>query len=89
VYDLQTQQCHRICVVSMNKFAAIWRILKGGSCDATWKATHRHRKGGLYRVIGPAILEADRSAVVIYDDAEGTVWVRSTTEFNDGRFTPL
>ena len=73
----------------MNKLIALWRRLKGGSNTSPWKATHRHRKGGLYRVVGPAILEADRSAVVIYDDAEGTVWVRSADEFNDGRFTPL
>ena len=73
----------------MKKLTAFWRSLTGGSGTAPWKATHRHRKGGLYRVVGPAILEADRSAVVIYDDAEGTVWVRSADEFNDGRFTPL
>ncbi len=35
------------------------------------------------------VLEADRSEVVIYDDAEGTTWVRSAEEFHDGRFTPL
>ncbi|SMX32661.1 DUF1653 domain-containing protein [Octadecabacter ascidiaceicola] len=73
----------------MSKLAALWRILIGESSSAPWAATHRHRKGGLYRVIGPAILEADRSSVVIYDDAEGTVWVRSKAEFYDGRFTPL
>lgn len=54
-----------------------------------WLPTHRHRKGGLYRVLTHGILEADRSPVVIYDDADGTVWVRPTAEFNDGRFTPL
>jgi len=51
--------------------------------------THRHKKGGLYRVLGHGILEADRSDVTIYDDAGGTIWVRSTTEFNDGRFARL
>jgi hypothetical protein len=73
----------------MNKLAALWRRLNGDAEPTPWKATHRHKKGGLYRLVGPAILEADRSAVVIYDDAEGTVWVRSAEEFNDGRFTPL
>ncbi len=58
--------------------------------DATgWRATHRHRKGGLYRRMCDGILEADRSDVVIYDDADGTVWVRARAEFEDGRFTPL
>ncbi len=54
-----------------------------------WTPTHRHRKGGLYRVIGNAILEADRSDVVVYDDADGVIWVRAASEFQDGRFTPL
>jgi len=54
-----------------------------------WHPTHMHRKGGMYRVIGPAIYEADRSDVVIYDDVDGTVWVRATVEFYDGRFTAL
>lgn len=35
------------------------------------------------------IYEPDRSDVVIYDDAEGTIWVRPLAEFNDGRFTSL
>jgi hypothetical protein len=43
----------------------------------------------MYRVVCHGLLEADRSAVVIYDDASGTTWVRDKTEFEDGRFTPL
>ncbi|MEN8840621.1 MAG: DUF1653 domain-containing protein [Octadecabacter sp.] len=73
----------------MNKLSAFWRCLKGGATNPPWQATHRHKKGGLYRLVGPATLEADRSDVVIYDDADGTVWVRSKAEFYDGRFTPL
>ncbi len=56
---------------------------------AAWQATHRHRKGGRYRVLHTGIYEPDRSDVVIYDDAEGTIWVRPLAEFNDGRFTSL
>lgn len=62
---------------------------KFGVPDASWRPTHRHRKGGDYRVIGQAILEADRSDVVVYDDRDGNVWVRSQTEFHDGRFIPI
>lgn len=51
--------------------------------------THRHRKGGEYRVLGRAVWEPDRTEAVIYDDAEGNVWVRPAAEFDDGRFTPL
>lgn len=51
--------------------------------------THRHRKGGQYRLLARGILEADRSVVAIYDDSDGTIWVRSLDEFEDGRFSPI
>lgn len=54
-----------------------------------WHPTHRHKKGGGYRFLGYGVQEADRSRVAIYDDAEGTVWVRDAAEFEDGRFTPI
>lgn len=59
------------------------------SLSSTWKATHRHRKGGEYRQLHIGCLEADRSAVIIYDDREGQVWVRPSHEFHDGRFTAI
>ena len=40
-----------------------------------WQATHRHRKGGLYRFIAEGVWEPDRSPVVIYDDESGQVWI--------------
>lgn len=58
-------------------------------CAPTWAPTHRHSKGGLYRVLTQGILESDRSPMVIYDDAKGAVWIRPVDEFHDGRFTPL
>lgn len=78
LHDLPAKRDHRFGVVGMT--------LK---VDPVWAATHRHRKGGLYRVLGQAVLEADRSDVVIYDDAEGQVWVRPVEEFHDGRFSPV
>ncbi len=54
-----------------------------------WRATHRHKKGGAYRYLYEGFLESDRSAIVVYDDPDGNVWVRSTHEFFDGRFTPI
>lgn len=54
-----------------------------------WAATHQHRKGGRYRVIGEALAEATLQPVVIYDDVEGHIWVRPKAEFLDGRFTPV
>lgn len=68
----------------------LWRALRSATPDTPdWQPTHQHRKGGRYRVTGTAVLEADRSDVVIYDDAEGNVWVRDAAEFHDGRFRPL
>jgi len=60
-----------------------------GRSAAPWAPTHRHRKGGLYRVLSDGIYEPDRSAVVIYDDVDGSVWVRPASEFWDGRFATI
>lgn len=57
--------------------------------ETAWHPTHRHRNGGLYRVVGQGVIEADRTPATIYDDAEGTVWIRPTSEFEDGRFEKL
>jgi len=54
-----------------------------------WHPSHRHRKGGNYRLLGFGINESDRSEVAIYDDESGKVWVRSRLEFEDGRFRPI
>lgn len=57
--------------------------------SSRWVPTHVHKKGGKYRYLYTGILEADRSAVVIYDDRDGLVWVRACQEFHDGRFKPV
>lgn len=54
---------------------------------ADWRPTHRHKKGGLYRVLGTGLHEADRVDYVIYDDETGQIWMRPAREFWDGRFT--
>lgn len=54
--------------------------------------THLHLKsGGLYRVITRGHMEADypATAVVVYGDTEGRVFVRPAAEFDDGRFEPV
>jgi hypothetical protein len=61
----------------------------GDRATAAFVATHRHRKGGVYRLLCYGTNEADRTAVAIYDDASGTVWVRPAAEFDDGRFEAL
>jgi hypothetical protein len=56
----------------------------------TWTPTHRHYKGGLYRVIGCAMHTESEKMLVIYDDAEGRLWARPEPMFNHpGRFTPI
>lgn len=50
---------------------------------------YRHKKtGGVYRVISDtALLEADKTAAVVYQsEADGVVWIRSAEQFYDGRF---
>lgn len=58
--------------------------------DVPWKATHIHKKGGIYRVINDNVLDSDDlSRQVVYDDGSGRTWVRSYEEFMDGRFKKL
>jgi hypothetical protein len=60
-----------------------------GSALGPFRATHQHRKGGLYQVIAQAELEVDLTPVVVYRDRLGRTWVRPRHEFFDGRFTPV
>lgn len=46
----------------------------------------KHRKGGLYTIIGFGLIEADLTPSVIYGDHNGNIWVRPCSEFFDGRF---
>jgi hypothetical protein len=51
--------------------------------------THRHIKSnGLYEKLHEGLLEATLQPVTIYRDESGQVWVRPTSEFEDGRFEP-
>jgi hypothetical protein len=58
----------------------------------TFKPTHRHIKtGGEYRVIGNAIAVSrgailENEVVAVYEAADGSWFVRSRSEFFDGRF---
>ena len=45
-----------------------------------------HRKGGVYRVVCTAVIEATLTAAVVYE-GNGLRWVRPLAEFLDGRFT--
>lgn len=52
--------------------------------------THRHRKGGLYRLIARARIEATLEPCAVYVSVtDDLVWVRPEAEFGDGRFTRL
>jgi len=62
------------------------RVLKGGR--------YRHFKGSEYTTLGPAIIEIDGTPAVLYQGADGTVWVRPEDKFfgvanlGNGRFVP-
>jgi len=55
----------------------------------------RHRKGGVYEVLGLAVVQtdtplADYDVVQVYRNVDaGSLWVRPQEEFDDGRFVAL
>jgi hypothetical protein len=54
---------------------------------------YRHYKGGLYEMVGPATLESDLSAMIVYRSADGALWIRPRDVFFeqieiDGRLVP-
>jgi hypothetical protein len=55
----------------------------------SWRPTHRHRKGGLYELIGYGRHTETDEAVAIYRSADGIWWVRPAEMFDDGRFEPV
>ena len=81
--------CNRLLQRRLQRNRLIGYLQPVTRTNAEWKPSHRHKKGGLYRVLSHGTLEADRSRVIIYDDAAGEIWVRSAIEFNDGRFEAL
>lgn len=94
MHDLSSQRSDRIGFVYVitwlrTLFSAPTKTNSSLGRSVEWHPTHVHKKGGEYRLLEHAILEADRSEVVIYDDKEGTIWVRSKSEFYDGRFRPV
>lgn len=96
LHNVSTQPNHWIGVVVVKSVSDLFRKtaaplppVPSPLARAGWVATHQHRKGGYYRLISYGTNEADRTPVAIYDDAVGTVWVRPSAEFDDGRFAPL
>lgn len=65
-------------------------VARGGDPDPEPRATHRHKRGGLYRLIARGRIEATLEPCAIYEGVgTGLVWVRPEAEFEDGRFAPL
>jgi hypothetical protein len=48
-----------------------------------WRPTHRHYKGGLYRVIARAQHTETREMLTIYDDERGNIWARPSAVFDE------
>lgn len=62
----------------------------------TYRIRYRHRKGGMYAIIGFGIDEASMEPEVYYravssinDKPEGPTWSRRAEVFFDGRFTMI
>jgi hypothetical protein len=61
----------------------------------SWQPTHRHYKGGLYRVLFEAVHTETEEPMTVYQTPDGRNWVRPAAMFNerlpDGRrrFEPL
>lgn len=68
---------------------SVSKIVLGRSNEENWTPSHRHSKGGMYRELARGILEANHQQMVVYDDADGNIWIRPVIEFDDGRFTPV
>lgn len=66
-----------------------------GSALPEWKPTHRHYKGGLYRVLHEATHSETELAMTVYEGQDGRRWARPSEMFNedlpDGRrrFQPI
>ncbi|MHA7852235.1 DUF1653 domain-containing protein [Roseovarius sp.] len=59
------------------------------SLDAPVGSTWEHfRSGGIYRIVGHALIESDLTPAIIYESLSGGagLWVRPADEFLDGRF---
>jgi len=62
---------------------------------SAWQPTHRHYKGGLYRVLFEATHSETEEAMTIYQTPDGRHWARPAAMFNetlpDGRkrFEPI
>jgi hypothetical protein len=60
-----------------------------------WQPTHRHYKGGLYRVLFDAIHTETEEPMTVYQTPDGRNWVRPAAMFNDTlpdgrrRFAPI
>jgi len=61
-----------------------------------WTPTHRHYKGGLYRVLHTALHSETEEKLVIYQSADGRIWARPYDMFHSPdpsgtgkRFAPI
>lgn len=80
------------CVDCGDQFSGDKRALTCADCAyLNWNPTHRHGKtGGLYRLTDQrVVIEATNTPAVVYEAQDGTLWVRPSSEFYDGRFAAI
>ncbi len=51
--------------------------------DPEWVPTHRHYKGGRYRVVGIARHSETEEELVVYETPDRRLWVRPRTMFEE------
>ena len=62
----------------------------GGETAAIGSRWKHLKTGGIYIVVGPSIIERTNEPAILYQrEGDGTLWVRPTDEFLDGRFEPV
>lgn len=67
----------------------------GNGASTAWQPTHRHYKGGFYRLLFEAIHSETEEAMAVYQTPDGRHWVRPAAMFYevlpDGRprFAPI
>ena len=51
--------------------------------ETSWEPTHRHYKGGLYRVVGIARHSETEEELVVYETPDRRLWARPKAMFEE------
>ena len=57
--------------------------------DVLLEPTHKHKRGGLYHLVGYSTHTETGALEAVYRDKDGELWHRPQAMFDDGRFEPM